>query len=146
PIGDPKPTTSSPSGDKDDAGGPQRTPSTAITAEPIAIDDCGDGNAGGVSSADVKKLKAAGGSANGMKWLYPYDGTVFPRGMIAPDLMWDGPAGDVVYVHIKSKIFEYWGCLKTTGPGRLALDQKVWEEAGKRSGGRQDIYTVELSV
>jgi hypothetical protein len=130
----------------DQKPGATATPNTAIVTEPIAIDDCGDNNAAGVSAADAKKLKAGGGSPAGMKWLYPYDGTVFPRGMIAPDLMWDGPAADVAYVHIKSQIFEYWGCLKPTAAGRIALDQKVWEEAGKRSAGKQDIYTVELSV
>jgi len=143
---DRSPSSSAGTGDSPDAETPRQNPSTAITTEPIAIDDCGDGNKGAVSADDVKKLKARGGSAAGMKWLYPYDGTVFPRGMIAPDVMWEGPAGDVVYVHIKSKIFEYWGCLKTTGPGRLALDQKVWEEAGKRSGGKQDTYTIDLAV
>jgi len=44
----------------------------------------------------VKKL-IAGGAPGGMNWLYPYDGTVFARGML---LMWDGGVADVVYLHI----------------------------------------------
>ena len=97
--------------------GPPITPNTALTREPIAIDECGANNPAGLSPADVQKLKAGGGSPGAMKWLYPYEGTVFPRGMLAPDLMWDGPPADAVYVHIKSMIFEYWGCLKPTSPG-----------------------------
>ena len=122
-----------------------KTPNTEIVTEPIAIDNCGDDNPGKVSADDVAKLKA-GGSAGSMKWLYPYDGTVFPRGMIAPDLMWSGGPGDVAYVHIKSKIFEYSGCVKPTAAGQIALDQDVWDKAGQRSQGKQDVYTLEVST
>jgi hypothetical protein len=125
---------------------PQMTtpPSTAITREPIAIDECGANNPAGVSVADAQKLKAGGGSAP--KLLYPYQGTVFPRGMLAPDLMWDGPPAQAVYVHIKSKIFEYSGCLKPMDPNRITLSQDVWEKAGQRSFGKDDDYVVELST
>ena len=147
----PSSTTKAPtSGGKPASGpaaqAPEVTPATAITSEPITIDDCGDNNAAGLSPADLQKLKAGGGSPDALKWLYPYDGTVLPRGMLAPDLMWNGPAADAVYVHIKSKIFEYSGCLKPTEEGRIALAQDLWEKAGQRSGGHQDLYTVELSV
>jgi hypothetical protein len=40
-------------------------------------------------------------------WAYPYDGTVFPRGLDAPDLMWaGGVVTDWYYVHIASTTFE----------------------------------------
>jgi hypothetical protein len=122
------------------------TPNTALSREPLAIDECGANNPAGVSAADVQKLKAGSGSPGALKWLYPYAGTVFPRGMLAPDLMWDGPAADVVYIHIKSKLFEYWGCLKPTAPGELTVPQEVWDKAGTRSTGKDDIYALELSV
>jgi hypothetical protein len=126
---------------------PQVTPpSTAITREPIAIDDCGAMNAAGLSPADVQALKAGGGSAGGMRWLYPYEGTVFPRGMLAPDLMWEGADGDAVYVHIKAKIFEYWGCLVPTEPGRVTIPQAAWEAAGQRSFGKDDDFVIELAT
>ena len=122
------------------------TPNTALTREPIAIDECGDNNPAGLSAADVQKLKAGGGAPGQLRWLYPYDGTVFPRGMLAPDMMWEGPPADAVYVHIKSMIFEYWGCLKPSAPGRITLSQDAWERAGERSAGKADFYTIELSV
>lgn len=123
----------------------QVTSSTLISREPIAIDDCGANNPAGLATADVEKLKA-GGAPGGLRWLYPYDGTVFPRGMIAPDLMWDGAPADVAYVHIKSKLFEYWGCLTPQQPGRITLQQEVWDHAGERSFGPDDDYVIELSV
>lgn len=126
--------------------GEPMTPNTQLTAEPIAIDDCGPDNPAGLSASDVEKLKAGGGSAGGMRWLYPYEGTVFPRGMLAPDLMWEGPAADAIYVHIKSEIFEYWGCLIPTAPGRITFPQDPWERAGERSRGKSDFYTIELSL
>jgi len=125
---------------------PQMVPSTAITREPIAIDECGAMNPAGLSATDVTALKAGSGSPGSLRVLYPYEGTVFPRGMLAPELMWDGAEADAVYVHIKSKIFEYWGCLKPTAPGRVTLPQEAWEKAGQRSFGREDDYVIELST
>ena len=125
---------------------PTMTPNTALTREPIAIDACGNDNPAGLSADDVQKLKAGSGSPGAMKWLYPYQGTVFPRGMLAPDVMWDGPPADAVYIHIKSMIFEYWGCLKPVAPNQITLPQDVWERAGERSRGKDDVYAIELSV
>jgi hypothetical protein len=122
------------------------TPNTALTREPIAIDECGANNAAGLSPADVQKLKAGSGSTGPLKWLYPYNGTVFPRGMLAPDLMWDGPPAEAAYVHIKSKIFEYWACVKPMDPNRISLPQDAWDKAGQRSFGKEDDYLIELSV
>jgi hypothetical protein len=124
---------------------PQSTPNTSISREPITIDDCGATNPAGLSLADAQKLKAGSGSPGSLKWLYPYEGTVFPRGMLAPDLMWSG-AGDAVFVHIKSKIFEYSACLKPMTPGRITLAQDVWDNAGQRSFGKGDDYLIELSI
>jgi hypothetical protein len=128
------------------AGDAPMTPNTALTHEPIAIDQCGDNNPAGLPASEIQKLKAGRGSPAELRPLYPYDGTVFPRGMLAPDMMWEGPPADAVYVHIKSMIFEYWGCLKPNGPGRITLSQDAWDRAGERSAGKADFYTIELSV
>jgi hypothetical protein len=124
------------------------TPNTSISREPISIDECGASNPAGLAQADAEKLKTTAGAAGSLRVLYPYDGTVFPRGMLAPDLMWDGDGGaaEVVYVHVKSMIFEYWGCFKPTAPGRVTLPQDAWDKAGQRSLGKGDDYSIELSV
>ncbi len=115
-------------------------------AEPVLIDECGSGNPAGLSDQQVNRLKAGGGSASGMRWLYPYDGTVFPRGLIAPWLMWEGGAADAVYIHIQSKLFEYHGCLVPIAPGQVQLPQVVWDTAGAQTGGPSDPFTIELST
>ena len=125
------------------AGGASAAPPSS--REPIAIDDCGPQNPAGVTPADAQALKA-GGSPGMLKLVYPYEGTVFPRGLMAPDIMWQGAAATAAYMHIKSKIFEYSGCLKPTAEGRLTLPQEVWDKAGARTFGRDDVFSLALSV
>jgi hypothetical protein len=113
--------------------------------EPISIDQCGSDNPGGLSPADVQRLQT-GGPSGAMRWLYPYDGTVFPRGLKAPLLMWDGAAADAVYVHIRSTLFEYKACLRPTAPGQLALDPSVWRTAEAQTLGAGDPFTIEITT
>jgi len=114
-------------------------------SEPISIDDCGAQNPAGLSADDAQKLMAGSGGG-GLRVLYPYDGTVFPRGLFSPLMMWDGVTGDYVYVHIKTQLFEYKGCLTPTAAGQLQLPQAVWDQAGAKTLGTADPATVELSV
>ncbi|MDB4977250.1 MAG: Flagellar hook-length control protein FliK [Myxococcaceae bacterium] len=113
--------------------------------ETLQIDDCGDGSAAGLSAAQLKSLKA-GGQSDGMHFLYPYDKTVFPRGIGAPQLMWDGAGNDAVYVHIKSDYFEYQGCMKPDSQGVLKLPDSAWAGAEKQTLGPKSPFTIELSV
>jgi len=122
---------------------PNLTPAGG-SIEPILIDDCGPGNASGVSDADIQLLMAVG--TGPLRMLYPYDATVFPRGLLAPLLMWEGDDADAVYVHIKSTHFEYHGCLIPTGPNQVEIPQSVWEDAGARTLGTGDPYSIELST
>ena len=113
--------------------------------DPVAIDHCGTMNAAGLSPADLQRL-LAGGSASGMRWLYPYDGTVFPRGLKSPLLMWEGPNATAVYVHIRSTLFEYKGCLAPTAPGQLQVPADVWRTAEAQTQGANDPYTIEITT
>jgi WD40-like Beta Propeller Repeat len=62
------------------------------------------------------------------KWAYPYDGTVFPRGLGAPPLMWEGAgADDVVYVHVDSPTFEYEAFARPPVAGRFDWAPSTWE-------------------
>lgn len=118
---------------------------TGGSLTPITINDCGPNNAGGISDADVQKLQA-GGAVGGMAWLYPYEGTVFPRGMLAPELMWSGAPGAAVYVHVSSSLYDYKGCLRTTADGRVQWPQGPWDSAGDQTRGPSDPFTIEVSV
>jgi hypothetical protein len=114
---------------------------------PVSIDECLPVNPAGVDAATVQKLQAGSGSAGNLRLLNPYDGTVFPRGLIAPLLMWDGGgAADLVYLHIKASSFEYKGCLKPTAAGQLQVPQAIWDQAAAKTGGQSDPFTVELTT
>jgi hypothetical protein len=119
---------------------------TLGSTEPISIDQCSPQNPAGLSDLDVQRLVAGSGSAHGMRLLYPYDGTVFPRGVLAPPLMWDGADAEFVYLHIKSTRFEYKGCLKPTAPSQLAIPADVWKAAGEKTMGPSDPFSVELTL
>lgn len=121
-----------------------------VSKMPVSIDQTGSDNPAGLSASDVSALMA-GGAPNGLKWLYPYDGTVFPRGLLSPLLMWDGGNADVVYLHVKSQSFEYKGVLKATidpmsNAPQLQFPQDAWDKAGQQTNGKNDPFTVELTV
>jgi hypothetical protein len=125
-----------------DAGGGDATAPALAT---ISIDRCTTDAPSGLSAANVKAL-FAGGSPGSLRYLYPYSGTVFPRGLIAPTLMWDGGSADYVYVHIKSSLFEYRGCLAPTATGQILLPQDIWTTAGNYAHGASDPFVVSLTL
>ena len=109
------------------------------------IDECGGTNSAGLKQPDIDKLKA-GGKPDGLTMLYPYRGTIFPRGLGAPKFMWQGAAGTAVYLSIRSKFFEYDGCLKPSAAGQLDLSQAVWDKAGAQTLGPTTPFAIELTV
>jgi hypothetical protein len=149
------------------------TGQVAASIDPVVIDQTGADNPAGLSPAEVTQL-IGGGPLADMKWLYPYEGTVFPGGTIAPLVMWTGnPAPDAVYLHMKSQAFEYKGVLKPAIDGalfipsgenlaataasadtfvlareankQLAIPQKVWEAAGQHALGKGDSLLLEVT-
>ena len=112
---------------------------------PQSIDRCTMGAPSGLSAASLQAL-LAGGSAGSLRYLYPYAQTVFPRGLGSPTLMWDGGNADYVYVHIKSSLFEYKGCLAPTKAGQVLVPQDVWAAAGVHARGAADPFAVSLTL
>ena len=92
-----------------------------VTSDPEAVDPSIKGLFAGASQDDP---------ALGL--LYPYDKTVFPRGLTAPVLQWNGGgAADVYYLHATSTTFEYeaWGTVPP--PSRYAfptMPTDVWKK------------------
>lgn len=130
-----------------DAGPAPMTATPGVkTIEPISIDNCTATNPAGLTAANTQKLMA-GGPPGSLRILYPYDGTVFPRGILPPTLMWDGAAAvQSVYLHMKAQRFEYKGCLKPTAEGQLVLPDDVWAKAGEKTMGNLDPFKIELSA
>ncbi len=65
-----------------------------------------------------------------MVLLYPYDKTVFPRGLKGPTVQWDGGgANDTYYVHAVSDFFEFEGWYTLPPPSRFnwpLVPEEVW--------------------
>ncbi len=108
-------------------------------------DDC---TGSSVAAGTVTSLQAGGAVDSAMKWLYPYDQTVFPGGIIGPVLQWSPQSGgaDAVYIHMKSQIFEYKGCFGKTSPMALSVPATVWTDAWNQSNGSADPVTVEITT
>jgi hypothetical protein len=124
-------------GNRGDGGVPQRTK--------VTLDDCGATNPAQLSAADVQRL-VAGGAPGDLRVTYPYEGTVFPRGLLSPLLIWQNANAQAIYVHIQSKLFEYRGCLVPSAPGEVVIPQNVWDAAGVQTEGANDPFTIEMSA
>jgi hypothetical protein len=111
---------------------------------PIVIDEC----TGKLPAATVTALMAGGAPDPAMKYLYPYDKTVFPGGIASPVLQWTPQSGgaDGVYLHLHSSLFDYKGCFGATNPAQLPVPATAWTKAWQQSTGAADLLHVELTT
>ncbi len=91
---------------------------------------------------DTSKFQG-GSSAN--RIVYPYDGTIFPRGLAGPLLMWDAQA-DQILIEAKSSAWSYTDCPQTPDKVRFKLDDQVWAGAGSYSNGPADPLVVKITA
>ncbi len=102
-------------------------------------------NPGGIDAATQKQLQTGGSTDSTFKWLYPYDKTVFPRGLVTPTMQFGGMSADSLYVRIKSTTVDYTGYLKVTqSPIALSLPQKSWDAIAAAALGT-DPLAVEVA-
>jgi hypothetical protein len=88
-------------------------------------------NGGNVPGNVQTQLGGASTPDATVTWAYPYDGTVWPRGLLAPILQWNGGAAtDDYYLHLKSTTFELDDFTTSTGApsSQVALDAKTWQK------------------
>lgn len=98
------------------------------------------------------------GQAQSLAFLYPYDKTVWPRGMIAPLLMWTWSTNDADAIQIKlsttSGSFSWTGTfgrppilMQTGGPFiRHPIPEDVWDAATNTAGGKVNNVADQLTV
>ena len=105
----------------------------------------------------VSALQDPGGdaSAAGLALLYPYDKTVWPRGMLAPLLMWSWATNDadaiLITLRTTSGSFSYTGMFgrpailsQTNGPYiRSPIPQDVWTMETNTAGGTTPTGAVD---
>jgi hypothetical protein len=99
----------------------------------LRVDQDGAGVA--LSTADKAAFDTPDATASGAM-LYPYDKTVFPRGLLPPEIMWSGgAAGDVYRVHAKEKFVDASFYLKADPPSRFTMPATIWNELTQSNGG-----------
>jgi hypothetical protein len=101
-------------------------------------------NPGGVDPGTQGGLQAGGSADSAFRWLYPYDKTVFPRGLTGPTLQWDGTAPDAVLVRAQSKLLDYQGYYKPSATSQLDLPAVLWN-AITTSAQDNDPVTVQVT-
>jgi hypothetical protein len=122
----------------------------------------GEGLGGPVDPATLTVLQNASANSS-LVVLYPYDGTVFPRGLLAPLIQWTWSGGDADAIQISLKTtsgsFSYTGnfsrppiLAQTKGNFiRMPIPQDVWTMATNTAGGptpsgKPDQLTMSLVV
>ena len=108
----------------------------------------GEGPGGVVSQQVATLLNGATVADPGLGWLYPYDATVWPRGILAPLLQWNvGAQGDydAVYIHAYEKSFDYKGYFAKTATPFIhhPIIQAAWKALAYSNTG-EDV-TVDLT-
>ncbi len=109
----------------------------------------GDGPGAVPSTAQVATLSTAPGvdaGDPGVSILYPYDGTVWPQGLLAPLLQWNAGSHtfDSVYVHIKEKNYEYQGYFAANATPflNLPIPEGVWTAATLSNSGEPLVIAL----
>ncbi|NUP09889.1 MAG: hypothetical protein HOW73_27905 [Polyangiaceae bacterium] len=120
----------------------------------------GEGLGGAVNDPNILTAlsnPSSNGQAENLKLIYPYDGTVWPRGLLAPNLMWRWSLGDADAIRIElsttTQSFSWVGTfarpdiLAQTGGAfiRHPIPQDIWKMATDTAGGT-DRLRVRLTV
>jgi hypothetical protein len=112
--------------------------STLLTVH-LALTD----NPGNVPPATQGQLTGGGSADPTFKWLYPYDATVFARGIGAPVLQTAG-SFDAAYLHISFSGLDYKGFYGASNPGRITLTPQLWQTITLSATGT-DTVKVEVT-
>jgi hypothetical protein len=106
----------------------------------------GDGPGAPPSPSQLGTLAGTATADATVTLLYPYDATVWPRGLLAPLIQWNPGAHsfDSVYVHMSEKNFDYKGyfAANKTPFVNVPIPQAAWEQLTFSNGG--DPVTISL--
>ncbi len=76
-------------------------------------------------------------------FLYPYDGTVFPRGLTAPELTWSGgSASDVYALTITEPGMDYTLYFQGSSPQRQPIPSAEWTKLEQTTAGGKATVTL----
>jgi len=109
----------------------------------------GEGQGGQVSGQGQGVLQGTPMADPGLSWLYPYDKTVWPRGLLAPLLQWNAPRNyDAVYIDLKEAAFEFQGFFSATATPFVhhPVPQQAWQALGYSNQGEDVTVTLVFSA
>lgn len=102
-------------------------------------------NPAGLSAGDQALFNSPDGASSG-SLLYPYDATVFARGLLAPELMWSGgSAGDSYRVTLSEKDYQAILYVSADPPSDFPIPQDVWDALTQANQGRADPVALDIS-
>ena len=96
-------------------------------------------NPGNVDAGAITMLEGGGAADPSFKLLYPYDQTVFPRGLLPPTLQFGGGAPELVYLHVSFPGLDYKGFYGASSPGSVVLSSAAWKAVTLASTGKADV-------
>lgn len=74
---------------------------------------------------------------------YPYDQTVFPSGLLPPEIMWNGgQAGDDYLVHVVGPSFDLSYFTTADPPSRATLDASLWNALATSAAGAKATVSL----
>ncbi|MCW5831382.1 MAG: PD40 domain-containing protein [Labilithrix sp.] len=108
----------------------------------------GDGPGGAVTPTTIAVLKGTPIAAPDLALLYPYDATVWPRGILAPLLMWRaGVSYDAVLIEIKEDNFTYEGTFASNAPNfkNHPIPQQAWKQMLSSNEGEEVTVSLKFA-
>ena len=96
-------------------------------------------NDGKIADADQAALIAGGAADATYKFLYPSDGTVFPRGLAAPLLQLGGTGATATYTTITLPHFKYQQFSAALTRVQVKLPEPVWKGMTLTAGAADDV-------
>ncbi|HEY1960128.1 MAG TPA: hypothetical protein VGH28_31180 [Polyangiaceae bacterium] len=99
-------------------------------------------NPGNVPSNIITQLQAGGTSDASFKWLYPYDKTLWPRGLSGPVLQFAGTATTYAWLHVEttSQSIVYDAYYGASSPSRIDLsNDPIWTTIGLSTAPNEDV-------
>lgn len=111
----------------------------------------GEGPGAAVDAATKAILDGASSADAGLAWLYPYEATVWPRGILAPLLQWqNGAQGDydAVRIRVTETNFQYTGYFKKTAAPFVhhPIPQAAWKALTQSNGGEEVVVDLTFAA
>lgn len=97
----------------------------------------------GIDDASMDALRAAADPDPAVQIAYPYDGTVFPRRLAPPLVMWNGGSpGDTYLVAIEGDFVRFEAFSRVPPPSRFEIPPATWESLTEDDPGSALTLTI----